>query len=40
MTEAEALRADQRELERELVEVRERLAAIESPGDTTSRDDE
>ena len=39
MTEGDALRAERRELERELAEARERLATIEEPGDTASRGD-
>ena len=38
--EVESLQAHQRDLERELTVVRERLAAIGTPGDATSRDDE
>jgi hypothetical protein len=39
MAEAETLRVRQRDLERELPEIRERLAAIGQARDATSRDD-
>jgi len=39
VSEVESLRTHQRELEHELAEVRQRLAAIEPPGETTSQND-